>query len=125
MVELAIGNSRMKDFFDLWVLVLGHQFAFDGALIARAIQATFDRRRTALPTQEPLALTSRFSSDSTKQTQWKAFINRTQPRSPFMPPALDEICTFLNGFLMPPLLSLARGRSFNAQWNPGGPWVQR
>ena len=46
MVSLGIANSRMKDFYDLYVL--SERFDFDGDLLARAIAATFARRRTAL-----------------------------------------------------------------------------
>ena len=47
MVKLGILNSRMKDSFDLWVLA-GHS-DFDGAVVATAIRATFERRGTAIP----------------------------------------------------------------------------
>ena len=41
MVTLGIANSRMKDFYDVWVLA--QSFAFEGDLLCRAIQATFAR----------------------------------------------------------------------------------
>jgi predicted nucleotidyltransferase component of viral defense system len=47
MVKLGMTNSRMKDFFD--VVVLSRMFDFDGALLTRAIRATFVRRGTSLP----------------------------------------------------------------------------
>ncbi len=53
MVFLGIANSRVKDFFDLWVL--GRTTEFDGSVLARAIRATFERRRTALPAKFPPA----------------------------------------------------------------------
>ena len=43
MVMLGIANSRMKDFYDLWVLA--RQFEFQGPLLCQAIRATFERRR--------------------------------------------------------------------------------
>ena len=73
MVMLGIANSRMKDFFDL--VTLCEQFEFDGALVRRAIKATFDRRKTNIPTTRPLALTPEFSEDKQKSTQWNAFKN--------------------------------------------------
>ena len=62
---LGMANSRMKDFFDLWMLA--EQFEFDGEVLARAIRATFDRRRTPLPGAVPLALTDEFFADRAKQ----------------------------------------------------------
>lgn len=61
MVSLGIANSRMKDFYDVWVLA--RDFEFDGATLARAISATFGRRKTQVPAVPPLALTSEFGRD--------------------------------------------------------------
>jgi hypothetical protein len=44
MVYLRTLNSRMKDFYD--VRLLASQYAFDGALLAKAIAATFANRDT-------------------------------------------------------------------------------
>ena len=74
MVMLGIANSRMKDFFDLWVLA--RSFAFAGPVLADAIRATFARRKTPVPAAPPLALTSEFGTDKAKVTQWKAFLKK-------------------------------------------------
>ena len=120
MVSLGMGNSRMKDFFDLWVIT--HEFSFDGERLAGAIQATFERRRSPLPQDPPLALTDTFASDPIKQTQWRAFLRRIQPQGQTSPAGLGELCTFLQGFLMPLLRVLGREEVFRAAWPPGGPW---
>ncbi len=65
MVLLGIGNTRMKDFYDLWYL--SQHFTFEGNLFCSAIAATFERRRTPLPTHTPLALTSEFTNDEVKR----------------------------------------------------------
>jgi hypothetical protein len=44
IVNLGLANSRMKDYYDIWLL--SQQFDFDGANLMRAIEATFRRRRT-------------------------------------------------------------------------------
>ena len=58
MVKLGMANSRMKDFYDLWVLA--KRFEFESATLAAAIQATFKTRRTTLPRSSPLALQADF-----------------------------------------------------------------
>jgi hypothetical protein len=63
MVALGFGNSRMKDFFDLWVL--SREFHFDGEELARAISATF--RRTAL-SQKNLGVVERSLETSWRRT---------------------------------------------------------
>ena len=67
-----MANSRMKDFFDVWYL--SERFSFEGGRLAEAIRRTFDRRRTPLPTEPPLALTEEFAGDDAKIRQWKAFV---------------------------------------------------
>jgi predicted nucleotidyltransferase component of viral defense system len=72
MVALGRANSRMKDFYDIWILTKTFSFAPDR--MARAIAATFARRQTAIPTVIPDALTPAFAEDPLKQRQWAAFI---------------------------------------------------
>ena len=62
MVMLGIANSRMKDFYDIWKLA--KDFEFSGEILQTAIQATFTRRATQLPTTPQVALTSEFAEDS-------------------------------------------------------------
>jgi len=64
IVVLGIANSRMKDFYDLYVLA--RDFAFDGATLTAAIKATFKRRKTEIPNGTPLALTEEFGRDDLK-----------------------------------------------------------
>jgi len=75
MVTLGMANSRMKDFFDIDFLCAN--FDFDGELLARAVRATFERRRTALPREVPIAFTDRFMEDAAKQIQWRAFLRKS------------------------------------------------
>lgn len=118
LVQLGYENSRMKDFYDLWMLARDHQF--DGAVIGRAIQATFRRRKTPLPAEPPLALTTDFYGDPTKQALWAAFIRRGRLEE--KPPDLKDVADFLVSFLMPPTLALVKSGRFAGSWPPGGPW---
>ena len=58
MVDLGIATSRMKDFYDLWVIA--NDFDFDGLILAEAICNTFSRRRTPLPEHMPSGLRPEF-----------------------------------------------------------------
>jgi len=95
MVVLGRANSRMKDFYDIWVLA--RSFEFTGDTLARAIAATFARRRTVIPTERPDALTSAFAADPLKQRQWGDFVREVA----FQPGALVEVVEALAAFLMP------------------------
>lgn len=71
MVKHGMLNSRMKDFYDIWLL--SRQFDFDGAKLAKAIQLTFEQRDTTLPLVVE-AFTQPFADS--KQTQWAVFRKR-------------------------------------------------
>jgi len=118
LVMLGLGNSRMKDFYDLFVLA--SQFSFEGALLSRAIQATFERRRTPLPERAALALTPDFAKDPAKQRQWSGFSNRGRLKS--TPTDLEAVIDAIRAFLLPPTQALARGEAFGETWPAGGPW---
>lgn len=74
IVALDLANSRMKDFYDL--LALSRLFTFEGATLAAAIRATFERRRTNIPHERPPPLTAAFAEDALKVQQWRSFIAR-------------------------------------------------
>lgn len=65
-------NSRMKDFYDIWVL--SRQFEFDGATLAEAVRKVFSRRGTEL-SPDAVPLKSAFAEDASKAAQWRAFRN--------------------------------------------------
>jgi hypothetical protein len=118
LVTLGLANSRMKDFYDLWMLA--QRSAFDGEVLRQALQATFDRRRIPLPADVPLALTPLFAEDRVKQTQWTAFIRKSRLAAPGL--TLDSLIPLLRAFLLPPARAAAQGLAYPATWTPGGPW---
>lgn len=118
MVQLGMANSRMKDYYDLWTLA--RQFEFDGSGLCAAIRATFQRRRTALPSEVPLALTPEFGTDRHKATQWSAFLRKG--RLIESPPSLEGVVDLLASFLMPPALALAANEMWNHTWVPVQWW---
>jgi hypothetical protein len=119
MVMLGIANSRMKDFYDLWFMARG--FAFDGPTLCRAIETTFRRRNTSLPTESPLALTAEFGTDAAKVKQWQGFVRKG--KLDVGEATLEKVCAFLNGFLVPPTQALVSDEPFEKTWPPAGPWT--
>jgi len=65
MVLLGLANTRLKDFYDL--AVIAKRTTLDGALLAQAIAATFNRRGTPVPDRPPAALTASFGDNAAKQ----------------------------------------------------------
>jgi hypothetical protein len=88
---LGLANTRMKDYFDLWVLL--DDSTLDRSEVRRAIQATFERRKMPMPTTVPIGFTDSFAGDATKQTQWKAFMKKNQ----LDPIALADVVSKLRG----------------------------
>ena len=112
IVSLGVANSRMKDFYDLWMIA--QTFTFEGAVLANAIQQTFDRRRTSWPEQTPSGLGEAFASE--RDAQWRAFLARD--RLAAAPASLIQVAEDLRAFLLPVL-----ERQQLASWSPGGPWT--
>jgi predicted nucleotidyltransferase component of viral defense system len=119
MVVLDLTNSRMKDFYDIWTL--SRLFSFDSVALTQAIQATFDRRKTAIPMIMPTALTPEFAYHPTKVSQWQAFLKRNQLDIGEV--SFAQIIDDLQIFLSLPLQALAQATHFSASWTVRDKWV--
>jgi hypothetical protein len=118
MVRLGFPNSRMKDFYDVWIL--SREFEFDGRVLSQAIRATFGRRKTRIPESVPLSLSPEFAEDPLKGRYWSAFLDRHALSADA--PVLAEVIRDLKQFLMPLLSAIAKKEEFNKAWSPRGPW---
>jgi len=94
---LGMTNSRLKDYFDLSVLVERESLDID--TLAKAIAATFVRRGMVVPTELPIGLTDEFATDVSRQTLWLAFLKKNDLER--MP--LTDIVTALRDNLQPAL----------------------
>jgi len=118
MVRLDILNSRLKDFYDIWLL--SRQFDFEGQMLASAIKETFRARQTEIPTQ-PDALMAAFAQDANKQSQWRGFRRRNLLKD--SPENLLEVVGCISTFLVPVMEALILGKPFSGAWKHPGPWV--
>ncbi|MDR3557813.1 MAG: nucleotidyl transferase AbiEii/AbiGii toxin family protein [Syntrophobacteraceae bacterium] len=115
IVKLGVLNSRMKDFYDIWLL--SRQFNFDGAKLVEAIRLTFERRGTVLSAD--IETFNKTFIDS-KQVQWTAFWKRLQ--HDHIPALFNDIVSALETFLSPPASELSQGNLKLASWTAPGPW---
>jgi type I restriction enzyme S subunit len=111
-------NSRLKDFYDLYVL--SEQFEFDAELLQRAVAATFGRRATPIDSTLPAGLQPRFFADDARAGQWRAYLSRNE--LPGAPADFQVIGERLRAFLGPIWDSLANGSSANGTWHRGNGW---
>lgn len=73
---LGMANTRMKDYFDLWVLLT--EGALESTELRRAIDATFARRQLQVPDTTPSGLSDAFAQDAVKTAQWIAFLKKNR-----------------------------------------------
>jgi hypothetical protein len=93
IVSLRMTNTHLKDYFDLWFLATYAKI--DKAILRQAIQATFARRRTEVPTVLPFGFSDAFAASSIKQQQWRAFLSKSK----LIAPGLDEVLAVLRRLL--------------------------
>jgi hypothetical protein len=116
MVALGGTNSRMKDFYDVWIC--SQHLDFNGDTLLKAIDATFKNRATPVPTREFEALTSNFVE--MHRAQWNAFVRKIGEDG--LIDALGRVVSDLKIFALPALQAVAGGRKLAQQWEAGTGW---
>jgi hypothetical protein len=120
MVKLGRLNSRLKDFFDLWIL--SRQFDFDGPTLALAVARTFAHRGTQHE-YPPVALTSEFASDPARSSQWRGFLKKANLT--IAPADFPAVVGAIGGFLEPVAQAIRSGQEFAERWKAPGPWSSK
>jgi hypothetical protein len=106
-------NSRMKDFYDIWLL--SRQFDFKLNKLSEAVRLTFEQRGTKL--EEPIdAFTDAFITD--RQTIWTAFLKRLKQEH--IPENFEDIVAEIRAFMKP----VIDRETNDLIWQPAGPWKQ-
>lgn len=117
MVKLGEINSRLKDFFDIWLL--SQQFTFRGSELSEAIRATFERRGTLLDGL-PATLGTNFAGHREKQIQWSAFLQKS--KLDYAPPQFADVAACIAAFIAPIINARSEKTNLNTVWQPSGPW---
>ncbi|MDG2169323.1 MAG: nucleotidyl transferase AbiEii/AbiGii toxin family protein [Opitutales bacterium] len=115
MINLGLLNSRMKDFYDVWILC--RQCDFDGSELAEAVRLTFDKRETGFP--DNLEVFEEVFI-KLKQVQWAAFHKHLE--QDFVPASFSEIAESIGKFLKPINAYLKKGKGLPVRWTAPGPW---
>jgi predicted nucleotidyltransferase component of viral defense system len=117
MVKLGDVNTRMKDFFDIWLLAAN--FEFDGLSLLAAVRATFAQRQTPLEVA-PVSFSDEFARNPAKEAQWSAFVRRSL--LPHTPAEFSEVVVHVRDFLQPIAQAISENRPLARHWRRGGPW---
>ena len=118
MVRRGLLNSRMRDFFDVWIL--SRQFDFDGGVLAAAVRETFARRDLEVASR-PVALSAEFAADTAKAAQWRGFLRKSRLEG--VSSELAEVVAAIAAFLGPVAEVLHEGGAFEGRWKAPGPWT--
>ena len=118
VVVLGDRNSRIKDFFDLQYLA--SHFEFDRVRLTEAVDRTFARRGTPIPTGEPIGLTPSYWDNPSRPNQVRAFARRSGLEVPDNPGR--DFVKLLGDFLLPLFTDLNEGARREGTWPAGGPW---
>lgn len=117
MVQMAELNSRMKDFYDIWLL--SSSFDFYGERLAQAITFTFKTRNVSVE-ENVIAFSIDFAEE--KQAQWSSYlkknrINDTSTR-------FRDITYQVGSFLLPIIVSIVKKSPPPRLWSAPGSWRQ-
>jgi len=118
MIKLGLLNSRMKDFYDIWLMI--RQFKFNGLNLVEALKRTFGHRKTDLPAGEPLFAEEIYDEKSDRQTLWKAFLRKGNIKH--APETLAITAKGIEDFLIEPLDAIHKRKEFVSEWKAAGPW---
>ena len=117
MVKLGILNSRMKDFYDIWMLA--RTFNFEGARLSESIKQTFECRKTPFVAR-PAVFAPSFAQEKTKCIQWRAFTKKLGLHD--APQDFETALALIGTFLEPLNTALAEQQNFRGVWSAPGPW---
>ena len=117
MVALGTANSRMKDFYDVWIY--SNHLDFNTHTLLKAVDATFKNRETPFVAEEFEALMTNLVG--AHRVQWNAFVKKLGEEQ--LTDAFGKILEELKVFAMPVFRSLERGEKLTQQWKAGKGWV--
>lgn len=117
MVKRGVLNSRMKDFYDIWML--SNTFDFRGEVLSRAVETTFTNRNTRI-TPDPAVFDPLFGVAPDKMVQWQGFVKKARLTN--APGVFSEVVGTVNVFLEPLVTAIIERRPFSNTWDAPGPW---
>lgn len=91
IAEKGLSNSRIKDFYDIW-LILNWQ-SFDRDTLRLAIQQTFSQRKSTLDLLALAEVIEKFAQSENAQKLWERFCEKNALDRTAI--TLDKICDYL------------------------------
>jgi Uncharacterized conserved protein len=117
MVQFGIDNTRVKDYFDMWMLARLH--TLQGARLVEAITKTFDAQHRDIPPAELEGLTPDFAEYAADK--WTKFLTKIDSKPSV---TLDEVVAVLADLVHPVTEAARLGEDFDDVWHPDEGWQQ-
>ena len=109
MIKLGFLNSRMKDFYDIWLMM--RHFEFQGTKLAEAVRKTFEHRKTDIPCGKPLFADEIYDKNWDRQILWTAFLRKDDIKH--APDTLSDMAKEIEKFLLEPVIAIKKGIKFS------------
>ena len=111
IVSLGYGNSRFKDFYDIYVYL--SKFDFDGKILLKAIKETFSYRNT--PLNDIVAFEPDFTNEPARQSRWNNFAKKKKTSIKI---SLAETIAAIQSFLSPIINAINNNNNqYNQNWS--------
>lgn len=98
IIRLGFANTRMKDFYDIWLLI--QQFDFDHQELKEIIQQILINRGTNAE-MPPIAFLESFYDNPIKKDKWSAFLRDISHEQISLEKVVDDLKAFFTNVLEP------------------------
>ena len=109
IVSLGYDNSRLKDFYDIYVIV--SSFDLNGNELFNAIKETFGHRNTKF---DEIVIFENDFLDDIRIKRWNSFIKK---KKAMMELSLEDTINLINKLMIPIVNALTNDEEFNKYWD--------
>ena len=109
IVSLGYDNSRLKDFYDIYVIA--NSFDLNGSELSNAINETFDHRNTKF---DEIVIFEDDFLDVVRIKRWNSFIKK---KKAMMELSLENTINLINKLLIPIVNAITNDEGFNKKWD--------
>ncbi len=113
MISLSTLNSRMKDFYDIYLL--SNMKSFDGRTLQEAISETFQKRGTVIE-RDNILFSGDFAEDKRMKMQWSGFLKKIGKEAI----EFEEVMDRIKSFLLPIYECVMKEEEFLLKWDDCG-----
>lgn len=115
MAQFGIANTRVKDYFDIWMLTRTQRF--DGNLLVEAVRRTFEAQGRAIPEAPFEGLEEDYAEE--QAMTWKAFLKRIDAKTPM---DLRTVVSDVAELVLPVTEAARKGDRHDMEWEPSEGW---